>query len=252
MVQNNQIKHAGQTPLHHHHGGENPLVDFLGDRWPLVAAACAAAILLSAAVYGALYYTEARRDAAQVGLYQARKIVPATGATEAQAEAGIEALNALVAAGGPADVMAQAYLELAALHGRSGRYQESYDEYAMAKAAAAADSFFSSLADAGRANSLFRLGKYDEAATIYGLVADSGGAYPKGPLFYGMAVSQAMAGKKEAAIGALTRLKNEAPDYMPSDVVDDLSRRIDGDEFASLPAPEATVSEAPLGVHTGQ
>lgn len=235
-----------------------PLQEVLHDRWPRLAAGAGGIILLAAIVYGVIYYLDARQGEAQLGLYQAQAVTPSTGATQQQADGGIDALNALISRGGPAEVMAQAHLDLATLHGRAGRTQEAIDEYGMAVATAEKGSILSDIASMGKANTLVRMGRYDDASAVYEVLSNKEGAYPVGPVLHALGLARAMAGKKDEAIKALNRLKVEAADYLPAGVVDDQIRRVDADEFVALArltdiaAETATqTGSTPLGVHTG-
>ncbi|MBF0171020.1 MAG: hypothetical protein HQK87_08035 [Nitrospinae bacterium] len=235
--------------------GADPLQEVLANRWPRVAAGAGAAFLMGALVYGIFYYLDARGEEAQQGLYKAQAVTPATGATEAQATAGIEALNAVISRGGPDEVMAQAHADLAALHWRAGRAQEAFDEYSLAEVKAGAGTLVAAVAAVGKANAQVRMGRYADAAVAYDLLLNREGIYPKGPLLHALGLTLAMGGKKDEAIKALNRLKAEGDDYLPAEVVDDLVRRIDADEFASLAAAAGAAADAvapsPLGVHTG-
>lgn len=223
------------------------IADWLTDNAGKLSASFAAVILTIASVYGFFYYRSVSITDAKLSFYHAASLAPVQGANRKQGQEAIVALGKLAESGGMAQSADLVYLEMASLQSRSGAYEDAIVNFHHAAKKSEKGSLNYELAQAGLASALIRSGKAKEAAPVLKELSITANSYPRSDALYTLAFAYAETGEKDAAIGALNKIKSDYPAFLVMDFVDDLIRRIDADELERAFIETVFQEPAPLG-----
>jgi len=166
--------------------------------------------------YGVVYYQKVSISDAQAALYEA-----------GGGDESISKLNALIQSGGPAKVIDQARLKLAALYVEEKKYDEAVEKYREVASSTQTGELFNELALGGEASALSLTGKEDEAKAIFSQLAESAESYPRAEALLSMAYASTAAGDNDKAVEALKRLQSESSYILPSEQIDSAIKRIE-------------------------
>ncbi len=206
--------------------------------------------LAGAVAYGVVYYKKVSLADAQERLY---KITQAASETfSADTDRSIAALGELIENGGPALVISQARLKLAALYMGKKEYDKAAEQYRLAVNEAGSGSLYQELSMAGEGSALAMAGRESEAERKFAKLADSARFYPRAEALLSMAYVSASKGKTREAIETLNLLKAERASFLTAEQIDGIIRRVErGDLVKALDNLKDAPSEPADGQPAG-